>query len=85
MSAVLQGATVAHTKVCGIVQTGWFTHGFLPAPNKKLSSNLLKAIARSSQGLGNRLDFRISGVPIIVDHLTLWYRGNDVSSKEFNT
>ena len=25
----------------GTVQTGWFIHGLLPTPNKKLSSNLL--------------------------------------------
>ena len=41
VSAVWQVASVAHARVWGMIQTGLFTHGLLPVPNKKLSSNLL--------------------------------------------
>ena len=41
VSAVWQKATAVHARVWGMVQTAQFTLGLLPAPNKKLSSNLL--------------------------------------------
>ena len=41
VSAVWQGASEAHARAWGMMQTGQFTHGLLPVPNKKLTSNLL--------------------------------------------
>ena len=39
--AIWQRAAAAHARVWGTVQMSRFTHGLLPASNKKLSSNLL--------------------------------------------
>ena len=36
-----QGVIVANARVWSMVQTGQITHGLLPAPRKKITSNLL--------------------------------------------